>query len=81
MVHGGAQMEAEELDEQVKTRIPAAVKQAFAKIAADRHVPAAIVYRDALREYLEKRGMPNGVVDRQLGLPLPNGQTNGESHS
>lgn len=70
MVHNGAQMATEPLTAQVKTRIPAAIKSAFEQIAEKRELKAADIYREALREYLERHGMPNGHVEPQLALSL-----------
>lgn len=70
MGNNGAQMATETLDAHLKTRVPAAVKAAFEKIAEDRHLDVSDIAREALREYLEKKGMPNGHVEPQLALGL-----------
>lgn len=61
-------MSTETLDAQIKTRLPKAVKEAFEQIARDRHLDAADIYRQALREYLQ-RNQPG-----QVELPIANGE-------
>lgn len=62
----------ERLDAQIKTRVTAAVKKGFETLAKanGRHTKPAALQREALQEYLEKHGMPNGLVEPQLALDL-----------
>lgn len=49
------------------------MKNAFEKIADERGLKAADVYREALRDYLATHGMPNGHIEPQLALGLGKG--------
>jgi len=56
-------MSTEPLSANIKTRVPSEVRQAFEKIARDRHLDVADIAREAFREYLAKNQVPS---QRQL---------------
>lgn len=69
-------MMTEKLECHIKTRVPEPIKSALETVAVERHLDLSDIAREAFREYLEKRGMPNGIANPQLALPI--GKDNGQ---
>lgn len=71
-------MGTEPLNATVKCRVPGPIKEALDKIAADRHLDLSDITREALREYVSRKGEtaskpPNGAASNggpqtELGL-------------
>lgn len=62
LVHKLGQMSKERLLAEIKTRVPIGVRDAFAKLAEERHLTPAVLVREAMRQYLERNTGPCGNV-------------------
>ena len=64
-------MSKERLTEDIKIRVPPAVKATIARVADGRHLAISDIVREALREYVDRNGANGEVASTKPEISQP----------